>query len=91
MIYKITFSPTALADIEKLKKSEPLAFKKIQRLVVELMEHPYTGSGKPKPLKHDYAGCYSRRITQKHRLVYSVDEEEIVVLVLSALSHYGEK
>jgi len=42
-------------------------------------------------LKHKYSGFYSRRITQKHRLVYSIDGEEISILVISAMGHYDDK
>jgi toxin YoeB len=55
------------------------------------MEHPYTGTGKPKPMKYEFSGCYSRRITKKHRLVYSVDDDKVIVLVLSVSGHYNDK
>jgi len=55
------------------------------------MEHPITGTGQPEMLKHDLAGLYSRRINKKHRLVYSIKEQIVLVYVLSAWSHYGDK
>ena len=55
------------------------------------MEHPYSGTGKPELLKHNYAGYYSRRITQKHRLIYEINDQEITVLILSAAGHYQDK
>jgi toxin-antitoxin system, toxin component, Txe/YoeB family len=76
-------------DIQSLKKSETSVYKKLIRLLEELTEHPTTGIGKPEKLKHELGGLYSRRLTQKHRLVYRVDEERITVLVISALGHYG--
>ncbi len=91
MIYKIEFTIDALSEIAILKKSEVAAYNKLQKLLLELMEHPYTGTGKPKQLKGDLSGCYSRRITQKHRLVYSVDNEKVIVLILSASGHYEDK
>ncbi|MEN6456957.1 MAG: type II toxin-antitoxin system YoeB family toxin [Prolixibacteraceae bacterium] len=42
-------------------------------------------------MKYGYKGCWSRRITQKHRMVYSVDDEKITVLIISATGHYGDK
>ena len=54
MIYDIMFSDLALKQIAELKKSEISAYKKVIKLLVELMEHPYTGTGKPKLLKHEY-------------------------------------
>ncbi|MDR1936992.1 MAG: Txe/YoeB family addiction module toxin [Tannerellaceae bacterium] len=73
------------------KKSDTVAYRKLQQLLLELMEHPYTGTGKPKPMKYEFSGCYSRRITKKHRLVYSVDDDKVIVLVLSVSGHYNDK
>jgi toxin YoeB len=92
MNYTLEFTETALADIEKHKKSgDKAVLKKIEKLLHELMEHPTTGTGQPERLKYHLAGLYSRRINNKHRLVYSVDEQVITVYVLSAWSHYGNK
>ncbi|MFW6100331.1 MAG: Txe/YoeB family addiction module toxin [Bacteroidota bacterium] len=92
MSYTLEFTETALADIEKHKKSgDKAVLKKIEKLLNELMDHPITGTGGPEMLKHNLAGLYSRRINKKHRLVYSIDEQIITVHVLSAWSHYGEK
>mgnify|MGYP006304222275 FL=1 len=92
MSYTLEFTETAIADIEKHKKSgDKAVLKKIEKLLNELMEHPTTGTGQPEMLKHDLAGLYSRRINKKHRLVYSIDDQIITVHVLSAWSHYGEK
>lgn len=74
-----------------LKKNEPQAYKKAVKLIAELREHPKTGTGHPKPLGEDRAGQWSRRITQKHRLVYKIEEGQVIVLVLSAWGHYDDK
>lgn len=89
--YNVVFSDQAKKDIAKLKKSEPTAYKKIRGLLIELAEHPYTGTGKPKLLKHEYAERFSRRITQKHRLVYTVDESIVTVNILATIGHYDDK
>lgn len=92
MSYSLVFSENALQDIEKHKKvGDQSVLKKIQRLLNELREHPFSGTGKPEKLSYDLAGLYSRRINAKHRLVYSVEEEVVTVYVLAAWSHYGEK
>jgi toxin YoeB len=92
MIYKIIVLDEAKKDIDLLKKSESNAYNKVIELFNELKEHPRTGTGKPELLKHGkFKGLWSRRITGKHRLVYSIRENEIVVLVLSAKFHYNEK
>jgi toxin YoeB len=91
MNYKIIILPTASRDIQSLKNDEPQAFKKVMKLIGELQEHPATGTGHPKPLGEDRTGQWSRRITQKHRLIYQIDETQVTVLVLSTYGHYGDK
>jgi toxin YoeB len=92
MSYILEFSEIALSDINKHKKSgDKSVLKQIEKLLNELMEHPTRGTGQPEQLKHNLVGLYSRRINQKHRLVYSIHEEVITVYVLSAWAHYGDK
>ena len=55
------------------------------------MEHPRTGTGKPKQLSGDRAGQWRRKISDKHRLVYEIHDTEVVVLVLSTWGHYDDK
>ena len=92
-MYQLRFDDEATEGIARLKKSEPAAFKKLVKLLSELQEHPKTGTGKPKPLGGDRAGQWSRHIIDKHRLVYTIDEDEVVsiVEVLSVWGHYDDK
>ena len=92
-MYQLRFDDEATEGIARLKKSEPAAFKKLVKLLSELKEHPKTGTGKPKPLGGNRAGQWSRHISDKHRLVYTIDEDEVVsiVEVLSVWGHYGDK
>ena len=71
MIYRLLFDREALEDLRKLERYEPKAFKKAERLLSELREHPRTGLGHPEPLKGKPEGRWSRELTKKHRLVYS--------------------
>ena len=92
MSYVLEFTKTALSDLEKHKKSGDRAtLRKIEQLLIELMEHPRTGTGQPEILKYELHGLYSRRINKKHRLVYDIKDEVITVIVLSAYSHYDDK
>ena len=92
MSYKLVISNTALEDIEKHRKSgDKSILKKIEKLLNELREHPTTGTGQPEALKHNMEGLYSRRINQKHRLIYSIKLEIVTVYVISAHKHYGDK
>ena len=92
-MYQLRFDDEATEGIARLKKSKPAAFKKLVKLLSELQEHPKTGTGKPKPLGGNRAGQWSRHISDKHRLVYTIDEDEVVsiVEVLSVWGHYGDK
>lgn len=60
--------------------------KKINKLIKEIERTPFSGIGKPEPLKHDLSGKWSRRITDEHRLIYSVNNETIYFY--SAKDHY---
>ena len=87
MIYHSDFTQQAKKDIDFHKKSGNKAIlKKLLILLNELAKHPFTGSGKPEPLKYDLAGYWSRRINHEHRLIYEVLDE--AVILLSALGHY---
>jgi toxin YoeB len=91
MSYVLIISEHIKEQIALLKKSDVQAFKKLDTLLSELIEHPYTGTGKPEKLKYGLSGYLSRRISQKHRLVYSVNENEITVEVIEVSRHYNDK
>ena len=55
-MYKIIYSPKAIEDLQKLKRSEPAAYKKADKFIKELKEHPQTDTGHPEPLKGDRNG-----------------------------------
>ena len=79
-------------DRDYWKKSGNKAImNRITALLKDIMEHPYTGIGKPEPLKYDLAGKWSRRINSEHRLIYSVNENIITVYVFSMRHHYSKK
>jgi toxin YoeB len=50
------------------------------RLIQETHKDPFSGTGKPEPLRHQLAGCWSRRIDEEHRLVYQVLKDKIRIL-----------
>ena len=53
--------------------------KRINDLLKDIARNPYDGIGKPEPLKHKYQGYWSRRIDEKHRLIYCIREDEILI------------
>jgi len=90
MIYSISLSESAELDIIKLTKSgDKQVLKKLNTLLNELREHPETGTGKPERLK--YVNKWSRRINDKHRLIYEIFEEIVTVEVVQAYGHYDDK
>ena len=89
-MYRLTLSEQAQADyVFFVKAGQVNVVKKIVALLKELEEHPYTGTGKPEPLKFNLSGCWSRRINSEHRIVYRVSEQRVEVLVLAMRYHYN--
>jgi len=64
-------------------------YSKINGLIKECIRTPFTGTGKPEPLKGNLAGFWSRQITGKHRLVYKVEQD--VLIIAACKSHYSDK
>ena len=91
MEYNIDYTKEAIQDLLTLQADDIKAFAKAKKLIEELRTHPQTGTGHPEPLKGDRAGQWSRRITKKHRLVYTINQSEVIVLVIAAYGHYGDK
>ena len=92
MIYRIDYSKKAKEDIMRHRKSgDKQILKKIYVLLDELKIHPITGTGKPERLKHRRGDVWSRRITDRHRLVYEIFEEVVLVEVIGAYGHYDNK
>ena len=90
-MYDITYTQDALTDLKRLQKNEPKVYQKARRFIEELREHPKSGTGHPEPLKGKPDGRWSRELTKKHRLVYRIFDEEVLVLVLSSYGHYDDK
>lgn len=91
-MYKIILTEQARKEYLYFSQSgNKVILNKIAALLNDIVEHPYTGIGKPEPLKYELAGKWSRRITSEHRLVYSVNDDKIEVHVLSMKYHYSKK
>ena len=88
-MYTIVFTEAADEDVARWKKSgQKTVMNRISKLLVDIQEHPLTGIGKPEALRFDLAGKYSRRINDTHRIVYTVNETNQTVTVLSLYGHY---
>lgn len=90
--FGVEIKPEAKKDLEKHYKSgDKASISKIEKILSELEETPYSGTGQPEQLKYELSGYWSRRINKKDRMVYSVVEEVVTVIVVSAMGHYRDK
>jgi len=64
-------------DLRRWIETDRKAALRVLDLVAAVLEDPFRGIGKPEPLRHDFAGCWSRRISQEHRIVYRVFADRI--------------
>ena len=82
----VQFTPTAHKQLQEWLKSEKRIYQHIDELIKAIQDSPFKGLGKPEPLKHQFKGYWSRRITKEHRLVYKVTADSIIVV--SCKYHY---
>ncbi|MFN0138720.1 MAG: Txe/YoeB family addiction module toxin [Pyrinomonadaceae bacterium] len=76
----LEFDVAAFEDLAWWIKQDCKKARRIVDLINDIGRSPFEGIGKPEPLKHDFAGCWSRRIDQEHRIVYQVLEDKIRIL-----------
>ena len=77
----------AITDFNFWKKSGNTAIqKKIEQLILAILENPFMGIGKPEQLKYELTGQWSRRINQEHRIVYEVVDGTLHIYSLKG--HY---
>jgi len=82
----IIFTRNAWNDYLLWQKVDRKMIIMINELIKEIQRTPFEGKGKPEPLRYDMAGLWSRRIDRKHRLVYQVIDNEIIIY--SCRYHY---
>ncbi|MFE5404115.1 Txe/YoeB family addiction module toxin [Streptomyces sp. NPDC056580] len=82
----VRFRPTGWEDLLYWQDADRKPFRKLVRLIGEIQRDPFTGIGRPEPLKGDLSGYWSRRIDDEHRLVYRATEKEVVII--KARYHY---
>ncbi len=91
MIYSIDYSAEVRKIIKKWKKSNPIAYKKLYRILPELERHPRIGTGHPEPLKGGNDITWSRHITAHDRIIYDIYDDVVTVLVVEVEGHYNDK
>jgi toxin YoeB len=79
---RLIFSSHAWEDYLYWQETNRQMLKRINRLIHEIMRDPFTGNGKPEPLKHGLAGYWSRRINDEHRIVYRPSEDAVLIAQL---------
>ena len=82
----VGFAPQGWGDYRYWQSTDKAVLKRINRLIDDALRSPTEGIGHPEPLKYGLVGAWSRRITQEHRLVHQVIDEQLVVL--QARYHY---
>ncbi|HEY9703132.1 MAG TPA: Txe/YoeB family addiction module toxin [Allocoleopsis sp.] len=83
---KVAFLTRSFDEFNQWAIEDRKIYAKIVNLIKDIQREPFSGLGKPEALKHDLSGLWSRRIDHEHRLVYSVSNEEIVIV--SCKFHY---
>ena len=76
---KLIFADEAWEDYRYWQKQDKRMIERINKVIREVMREPFSGVGKLEPLKHALAGFWSRRITEEHRRVYEIDDDDLLV------------
>ncbi|MGP1430513.1 MAG: Txe/YoeB family addiction module toxin [Fusobacterium sp.] len=83
---KIIWNDKAWEEYVQWQTIDRKIVKKINELIKDIQKNGNEGIGKPEPLKHELSGYWSRRITEKHRLIYVIMENQLIILGCS--EHY---
>ncbi|MEP7168902.1 MAG: Txe/YoeB family addiction module toxin [Bacteroidota bacterium] len=87
---KFVFEPDALDEFVDWGIYDRQKFIKISDLLKDIRRSAFKGLGKPEPLKHEFKGCWSRRIDDEHRLVYRIMENGDIQII-TCKGHYSSK
>jgi toxin YoeB len=79
-VRNLEFDPAGFEDLAWWIDKDRKKAMRLVKLIKEVQRDPFQGTGKPERLKHDLAGCWSRRIDKEHRLVYQVEPDKIRIL-----------
>lgn len=90
-MYAIRFDEDVEKIISKWKKSNPRLHKKLTKILVAIAENPRQGIGHPEPLVGGGDTVYSRRITDHDRIIYTIHDLEVYVVVVELEGHYSDK
>ncbi len=82
----VGFTPDAWDDYTWFQQHDRTSLKRINQLIKDIQRNPFEGIGKPEPLRHNLSGFWSRRITDEHRLVYTVEDN--ILQIVQCRYHY---
>jgi toxin YoeB len=88
MINSVIFTKESQNDFARLRKEDLKLCGKLMELIMDAIKDPYQGLGQPEPLKGE-GEYWSRRISQKHRMVYCVKDD--VIEIVRCYGHYSDK
>jgi len=77
---RLVFEDQAWEDYTSWLRTDRKTLARINKLIEDVLRDPFTGIGKPEPLKYQLPGAWSRRIDEEHRLVYLVTDKEIIII-----------
>jgi toxin YoeB len=83
---EIHFTQIAFTQYNEWLSQDKKLYTRLTKLIFEVARTPFEGTGKPKHLKHDFKGFWSRRINDEHRLVYQVEND--FILIVFCKNHY---
>lgn len=76
----LEFDISAFEDLAWWIEKDRAKALRIVNLIKDIQRDPFKGIGKPEPLKHELAGCWSRRIDREHRVIYQISPDKIRIL-----------
>lgn len=76
---KLTWSLHAWEDYVYWQQNDKKLLKRINTLIKDIVRNPFDGIGDPEPLKHNWSGYWSRRISREHRLVYKIEDSTVII------------
>lgn len=91
MVYQLFFDAKVLKTIAKWKKSNPILFRKLGKILEDISQHPRSGIGHPEALVGSNDLIYSRRISAMDRIIYEIRDMEIMVMIIEVEGHYSDK
>ena len=77
---RLSWDKNAWEDYLYWQQNDKQILKRINELIKDCLRQPFSGIGKPEPLKENLRGCWSRRITDEHRLLYKIQDDNLVIL-----------